>query len=76
MSVVLHLPHGIRIKVAQHLACIEQAADLHALELAQERAEGFVEGVEAAGVQPAATIEKLFMAVDKVATERRQELTT
>lgn len=38
MSVVLHLPHAIRIKVAQHLACIERAGDLHALELAQERA--------------------------------------
>lgn len=75
MSVVLHLPHGIRIKVAQHLACIERAGDLHALELAQERAQGFVEGVEAAGALTAATIESLFIAFDNLATERRQELT-
>ena len=41
MSVVLHLPHAIRGQVAPHLACIERAGDLHALELAQERAQGF-----------------------------------
>jgi len=49
--------------------------DLHALELAQERAQGFVEGVEAAGALTAATLEDLFIAFDNVATERRQELT-
>ncbi|NWB63494.1 hypothetical protein [Pseudomonas sp. F1002] len=76
MNLVVHLPYTIRTKVAEHLACIEQAADLHALELAQERAQGFVEGIEAARVQPAATIEKLFMAFDNFATERRKELTT
>jgi hypothetical protein len=75
MSVVLYLPHGIRLKVAQHLACIERAVDLHALELAQERAQGFVEGVEAAGALTAATIEDLFIAFDNAATERGQELT-
>lgn len=75
MSVVLHLPHAIRIKVAQRLAGIERAEDLNALERAQERAEGFVEGVEAAGALTAATIDALFIAVDNVATDRRQELT-
>ena len=75
MSLVLHLPYAIRLKVAQHLARIEQAVDLHALELAQERAQGFVEGIEAAGALTAATIEALFIAFDNLATERRQELT-
>ncbi|WP_411566824.1 hypothetical protein ACLIN3_27325 (plasmid) [Pseudomonas orientalis] len=75
MSQVLHLPHAIRLKVAQHLARLEQAVDLHALELAQERAQGFVEGIEAAAALTAATIEALFIAFDNLATERRQELT-
>nr|WP_176456097.1 hypothetical protein [Pseudomonas fluorescens]CEK42545.1 hypothetical protein PQBR55_0166 [Pseudomonas fluorescens SBW25] len=75
MSQVLHLPHAIRLKVAQHLANIEQSVDLHALELAQERAQGFVEGIEAAGALTAATIEALSTALDNHATECRQELT-
>lgn len=75
MSQVLHLPHAIRNKVAQHLDRIEQAVDLHALELAQERAQGFVEGIEAAAALTAANIEALFIAFDNLATERRQELT-
>lgn len=75
MSGVLHLPHAIRIKVAQHLACIERAEDLRALELAQERAEGFVEGVEAACALTSATIEALFIAVEEAAAARRAELT-
>ncbi len=74
MSVVLHLPHAIRIKVAQHLACIERDGDLHALELAQERAQGFVEGVEAACALTPASIQALFIAVDVAASERRQLL--
>lgn len=69
------LPDLIRTQLASHLARLERAEDLHALERAQERAEGFVEGVEAARALTPATIEALFMAVDVAATERRQGLT-
>lgn len=69
------LPDLIRTKLANHLARLEHVEDLRALERAQERAEGFVEGVEAARALTPATVEALFMAVDVVATERRQELT-
>lgn len=69
------LPDLIRTKLAHHLARLGRAADLHALALAQERAEGFVEGVEAAGALTRASIEALFIAVDVAATERRQGLT-
>lgn len=71
----MNLPDSIRAPLAQHLARIERAEDLHALERAQERAEGFVEGVEAARALTAASIEALFIAVDAAATERRQGLT-
>jgi len=69
------LPDLIRTKLANHLARLERVEDLHALELAQERAEGFVEGVEAARALTPATIEALFIAVDVAATDRRQVLT-
>lgn len=69
------LPDLIRTKLANHLARIERAEDLHALELAQERAQGFIEGVEAARALTPATIEALFIAVDAAASERRQVLT-
>ena len=69
------LPDLIRTKFANHLACLERVEDLHALVLAQERAEGFVEGVEAARALTPATIEALFMAIDVAATKRRQALT-
>lgn len=49
--------------------------DLHGLELAQERAQGLVESVEAAGAFTAATVEALFLDFDNVATVRRKELT-
>ena len=71
----ISLPDLIRTKLANHLARLERAEDLRALELAQERAEGFVEGVEAARALTPATIEALFIAVDVAATARRQELT-
>lgn len=44
------------------------------LVMAQERAEGFVEGVEAARALTPATIEGLFVAVEDVAARRRREL--
>ena len=71
----ISLPDLIRTKLANHLARLDRAADLHALELAQERAEGFVEGVEAARALTPATIEALFIAVDVAATDSRQVLT-
>ncbi|QPO18778.1 hypothetical protein HXW90_04290 [Pseudomonas sp. Y39-6] len=70
----ISLPDLIRTKLANHLARLERVEDLHALELTQERAEGFVEGVEAARALTPATIETLFIAVDVAATERRQKL--
>ena len=69
------LPDLIRTKLANHLARLGRVADLQALELAQERAEGFVEGVQAARALTPATIESLFIAVDVAATARREELT-
>lgn len=69
------LPDLIRTKLANHLARLERVMDLRALELAQERAEGFVEGVEAARALTPATIEALFIAVDEAAAARRRELT-
>lgn len=71
----MSLPDLIRTQLGNHLARLERVEDLHALELAQERAEGFVEGVEAARALTPATIEALFIAVDVAATERRQGLT-
>lgn len=70
----ISLPDLIRTKMANHLACLGRVADLRALDLAQERAEGFVEGVQAARALTPATIEALFIAVDVAATMRREEL--
>lgn len=69
-----NLPDLIRTKLANHLARLARAADLHALELAQERAEGFVEGVEASRALTPSTIEALFIAVEEAAARRRRDL--
>lgn len=71
----ISLPDLIRTKLANHLARLNRAVDLHALDLAQERAEGFVEGAEAARALTSSTIETLFIAVEEAATQRRLELT-
>ena len=68
------LPDLIRTKLANHLARLGRAADVRTLELAQERAEGYVEGVEAARALTPAMVEALFLAVDEAATARRWEL--
>lgn len=68
------LPPLIRVQVASHLARIERAADSLALSLVVERAEGFIEGVEAARTVNAATIEALFLAIDTMGNTRRVEL--
>lgn len=61
------MPDLVRTKLANHLARLGRAADVHTLALAQERAEGFVEGVEAARALTPATIEGLFIAVEDAA---------
>ena len=68
------LPPLIRVQVATYLSRIERAADPLALSLAVERAEGFVEGVEAARALNAATIEALFLAIDTIGNTRRVEM--
>lgn len=68
-------PPGVRTQLDTHLARLARAEDLHTLALARERAEGFVEGIEAARALTPAIIEALFMAVDVAAYERRQGLT-
>lgn len=69
------LPDLMRTKLSNHLARLDRAANMHALELAHERAEGFVEGVEAARALTPATLEALFIAVEEAALARRLELT-
>lgn len=68
------LPDMIRTNLANHLAHLGRATDVRALELALERAEGFVEGIKAARALTSATVEGLFIAVDVAAAMRRQEL--
>ncbi|WP_455910702.1 hypothetical protein [Pseudomonas putida] len=70
----ISLPDLIRTKAANHMARLERVADLRTLELAQQRAEGFIEGLEAARALTPATIEALFVAVDVAVTKRRQVL--
>lgn len=72
----ISLPDLIRTQLTHHLARLDHAEDLHALEQAQECAQGFVEGVEASRALTAASIEVLFILIDDAVSERRQELTT
>lgn len=67
----ISLPPGIHAQLTNHLAHLARAEDLRTLELATERAQGFVEGVEAARALTPATIEALFIAFDNAATARR-----
>ncbi|MDY0832719.1 hypothetical protein [Pseudomonas sp. SED1] len=69
------LPVLIRTHMASHFACLARAKDLPTLSLSAERAEGFVEGVEASRALTPATIEVLFLVIDNAATARRKELT-
>lgn len=69
------LPDLIRVKLANHLARLGRVTDVRALELALERAEGFVEGLQAARALTPVTIEALLIAVDVAATMRREALT-
>jgi len=71
----ISLPPGLRTKMQNHLSRLSRAEDLRGLQLAQARAEGFVEGVDAAHTLTPATIEALFIAVEDAAAVRRRELT-
>lgn len=68
------LPPLIRVHFASNLQRIARATGLSQLDLAIERAEGFVEGVEAARALNVTTIEALFLAVEQVGLTRRQAL--
>lgn len=70
----INLPPMIRRYTGHHLARIERAQDLAQLDLAQERAEGFVEGVEAAGALTPTSVETLSITLDYAVTARRQAL--
>lgn len=69
-----NLPALIRRATDQHLEHIERTQDLAQLALAQERAEGFVEGVDAVRALLAATVETLSITLDDGVTARRQVL--
>lgn len=71
----ISLPPRLRTKMQNHLSRLSRAEDLRGLQLAQARAEGFVEGVDAAHALTPATIEALFIAVEDAAAVRRRELT-
>lgn len=68
------LPVLIRTRLANHLAGLVCCGDIHALALLQERAEGFLEGVEAARVLTSDTLKALSIAIEVAAARRRQEL--
>ncbi|MCK3864221.1 hypothetical protein [Pseudomonas sp. B329] len=70
----IDLPPLIRRAVDQHRARIERAQDLAQLAMAQERAEGFVEGVDAARALTPATVETLSITLDDAVTARREIL--
>lgn len=70
----MRLPDLIRTKFASHLVRLARVTDSHTLDLALERAEGFLEGIEATRSLTPATIEALFIAVEEAAAECRKAL--
>ncbi|MCK3864234.1 hypothetical protein [Pseudomonas sp. B329] len=70
----IDLPPLIRRAVDQYRARIERAQDLAQLALAQERAGGFVEGVDAARALTPATVETLSISLDDAVTARHEIL--
>jgi len=68
------LPVLIRTRLVDHLAGLICCEDIHALGLLQERAEGFLEGVEAARVMTSDTLKALSIAIEVAAAKRRQYL--
>jgi hypothetical protein len=73
-SDTIDLPPLIRRAVDQHRARIERAREMAQLALAQERAEGFVEGVDVAGALSPATVETLSISLDDAVTALREIL--
>ncbi|MFC3939195.1 hypothetical protein CCU68_29365 [Pseudomonas gingeri NCPPB 3146 = LMG 5327] len=70
----ISLPELIRTLAQNHLAHLVCAEDQRNLDLAVERAEGFIEGLDAARVLKPAIIDALYMAVDRAARAREAEL--
>lgn len=68
------VPDRVRSHTEKHLVRIGRGESADDIRRAQERAEGFVEGLEVAGALNAATIEALYIAVDHAATARQIEL--
>lgn len=69
-----HLPDMIRAQASIHLSRLGRAQDLHALLIAVERAEGFIEGVEASGILATSTVENLSLIFQNAGAARRLEL--
>lgn len=69
-----NLPDMIRAQASIHLSRIKRAQDLHALRMAVERAEGFIEGVEASGILATSTVEHLSLIFQNAGAARRLEL--
>ncbi|QUW66218.1 hypothetical protein KFQ04_01330 [Pseudomonas synxantha] len=68
------MPSLIRSEAATHLRRLLVAADARALQLAQARARGFVEGLKLAKALEPATIKALHVAVEDAAAARCKEL--
>jgi hypothetical protein len=60
----LELPQVLQSKIGGHVRRVTDAQDDSDIRLAVERAEGFVEGLEAARCLNPATIEALFIIVE------------
>jgi hypothetical protein len=71
---VVSLPDLIRTRATGHLERLSCAEDVLVLRLAMERAEGFVEGLEASRALTLATVEALYIAFENVGESRRLEL--
>ncbi|WP_168233449.1 hypothetical protein [Pseudomonas veronii] len=69
------MPDLVRTKLANHLARLRRTGDVRTLALPQERAEGFVVGVEAGLTLPSATVKALFIAIEEPAADRHRALT-
>jgi len=70
----LALPAGWAAELRKLLDRISDADTVVNCLLAQERAEGVVQGFELAGAQDAATIERLYLLIDAAAQARLQPL--
>lgn len=79
MSVVfsrngVNMPDLVRTKLANYLARLCRTGGVHTLALSLERAEGFVERVEAGLTLPSATVKALLIAIEEPAADRHRAL--